>query len=59
MLEKNLIVDVPRNNGNELSKQIIKLLSENNYSLAQIRGLFEGILYDLEKYMPITENKID
>lgn len=59
MLEKNLIVDVPRKNGNELSKQIIKLLSENNYSLAQVRGLFEGILYDLERYMPITENKID
>ena len=59
MFEKNLIVDAPRENGNELSKQIIKLLSENNYSLAQVRGLFESILYDLERYMPVTEDKID
>lgn len=59
MLENELVIDIPRNNGNELSKQIIKLLSENNYSIAQTRGLFRSILYDLEMYMPITENKID
>lgn len=59
MLENELVTDIPRNNGNELSKQIIKLLSENNYSVAQTRGLFKSILYDLEMYMPITENKID
>lgn len=59
MLENELVTDVPRNNGNELSKQIIKLLSENNYSVAQTRGLFKSILYDLEMYMPITESKID
>lgn len=59
MLENELVMDIPRNNGNELSKQIIKLLSENNYSVAQTRGLFKSILYDLEMYMPITESKID
>lgn len=56
--QDNILVDEPKENSIELQKEIINLLSKNNYSLSQTRGLFEHILNNLERFMPVTDNKI-
>lgn len=57
IFQENILVDEPKENSNELQKQIVNLLSENKYTISQTRGLFENILNELERFMPISENK--
>lgn len=46
---------VDENNSNDISKDIIKLLSDNKYTISQTRALFNHVLSDLERFMPIIE----
>jgi hypothetical protein len=46
---------VDENNSNDISKDIIKLLSDNKYTISQTRALFNHVLSDLERFMPIVE----
>lgn len=59
MCETNHILKDESNKNCILMPQIKKLLSENGYSISQTRGLFDWILSDLERYMPITMDNIE
>ena len=53
---KEIYVDEPINNSIELRNQIITLLSENDYSISEARGLFNGVIQTLERYMKIKND---
>ena len=45
---------IPGNTGEEIKKQFINILSENQFSISQTRCLFNSILTQFERYMPVT-----
>ncbi len=57
-IQEEIFIDCPTEQYNELQKQIINLLYENNYSISQARGLFKNTIELLERFMPITNNTI-
>lgn len=57
-IQEDIFVDFPTEKYEEIQKQIINLLQENNYSISQARGLFKSIIEMLERFMPITNETI-
>ena len=47
---------IPGNTGEEIKKQFISILSENKLSISQTRCLFNSILTQFERYMPVTNH---
>jgi len=43
--------------GDEIKKEFISILSENKFSISQTRCLFNSILEQFERYMPVTNHK--
>lgn len=48
---------IPGSIGDDIAKQFINTLSENKLSISQTRGLFNHILTQFERYMPVTNHK--
>ena len=63
MYENSVIKEIPaedtitQNNGYNIKKKFIKILSENKFSISQTRCLFNSILEQFERYMPVTNHK--
>lgn len=51
-----VFIDEAKNNSIQLREQIIDLLSDNNYSISEARGLFYSIIEELERYMVINND---
>ena len=49
-----VFIDEPRKDYIQLQNQIIDLLSNNNYSISEARGLFYSIIKTLERFMVIN-----
>lgn len=49
-------IDIPfsEQNRGKVENTIINLLSKNNFSLSQTRGIFMSIIERFERYMPVT-----
>lgn len=47
---------MPGNIGDDIAKQFINILSENKFSISQTRCLFNSILTQFERYMPVTNH---
>ncbi len=47
---------LPNNIGEDIKKQFINILSENKLSISQTRCLFNNILIQFERYMPVTNH---
>lgn len=48
---------VPADNGENIKNKIINILSENQFSISQTRCLFNNIIEQFERYMPVTNHK--
>lgn len=48
---------IPGSIGDDIAKQFINTLSENKLSISQTRCLFNHILTQFERYMPVTNHK--
>lgn len=48
---------IPGSIGDDIAKQFINTLSENKLSISQTRYLFNHILTQFERYMPVTNHK--
>lgn len=61
IIKKNFLPeDSPRteeyNNYNKIEKDIINTLSENQFTISQARYLFNNILKQFEREMPVTNH---
>lgn len=58
--EKILPEDIPRtkecNNYNKIKRDIINTLSENQFTISQARYMFNNILNQFERNMPVTNH---
>lgn len=56
-----LAEDSPRNNEydkySKIEKEIINTLSENQFTISQTRYMFNNILMQFERYMPVTNHR--
>lgn len=43
--------------GEKVKNQFINILSENQFSISQTRCLFNSIISQFERYMPVTNHK--
>lgn len=58
IIKDNAPTDIPRDkNINDTENKIINLLSERQYSLSEVRGLFDSIIDGFEKCMPVTNHR--
>lgn len=48
---------IPGGVGENVKNQFINILSENQFSISQTRCLFNSIISQSERYMPVTNNK--
>ena len=60
MIPDTFLIEIlsPENKGKETADTIIDILSSRNYTIAQVRCLFNNILTQLEKHMPISNNEV-
>lgn len=63
MFENTVIRDMPLEDvipacvGENVKNQFINILSENQFSISQTRCLFNSIISQFERYMPVTNHK--
>lgn len=63
MFENTVIRDmlledvIPAGVGENVKNQFINILSENQFSISQTRCLFNSIISQFERYMPVTNHK--
>lgn len=63
MFENAVIRDMPLEDvipagvGENVKNQFINILSENQFSISQTRCLFNSIISQFERYMPVTNHK--
>lgn len=48
---------MPADIGENVKNHFINILSENQFSISQTRCLFNSIISQFERYMPITNHK--
>lgn len=48
---------IPGSIGENVKNQFINILSENQFSISQTRCLFNSIISQFERYMPVTNHK--
>lgn len=49
--------DIMPSEGENIKNQFINILSENQFSISQTRCLFNNIIEQFERYMPVTNHK--
>lgn len=58
IIEKMPLEDViPAGTGENVKNQFINILSENQFSISQTRCLFNSIIEQFERRMPVTNHK--
>lgn len=63
MFENTVIKEIPSEDimtvgvGENVKNQFIDILSENQFSISQTRCLFNSIIEQFERYMPVTNHK--
>lgn len=63
MFENTIIKDIPPEDvmpagvGENVKNQFINILSENQFSISQTRCLFNSIIGQFERLMPVTNHK--
>lgn len=63
MFENTVIKEIPPEDvipasiGENVKNQFINILSENQFSISQTRCLFNSIISQFERYMPVTNHK--
>lgn len=63
MFENTVIKEIPSEDvmptvvGENVKNQFINILSENQFSISQTRCLFNSIINQFERYMPVTNHK--
>ncbi len=63
MFENTVIKDIPSEDvmpagiGENIKNQFINILSENQFSISQTRCLFNSIISQFERHMPVTNHK--
>lgn len=62
MFENTVIKEIPIEDvipaiGENIKNQFINILSENQFSISQTRCLFNSIISQFERYMPVTNHK--
>lgn len=63
MFENTVIKEMPSEDviptgvGENVKNQFINILSENQFSISQTRCLFNSIISQFERYMPVTNHK--
>lgn len=63
MFENTVIKEIPPEDvmpagvGENVKNQFINILSENQYSISQTRCLFNSIISQFERLMPVTNHK--
>lgn len=63
MFENTVIKDKPSEDvmpagiGENIKNQFINILSENQFSISQTRCLFNSIISQFERHMPVTNHK--
>lgn len=64
MFENTVIKEMPSEDilsagvGENVKNQFINILSENQFSISQTRCLFNSIISQFERFMPVTNHKI-
>lgn len=64
MFENTVIKEIPSEDvipavGENVRNLFINILSENQFSISQTRRLFNSILSQFKRYMPVTNHKKD
>ena len=63
MYNRTIIMDMPKEDNmpskvyDDIKNQFINILSENQLSISQTRCLFNGILEQFERFMPVTNHR--
>jgi hypothetical protein len=63
MFENTIVKDIPPEDvisdsvGENVKNQFINILSENQFSISQTRCLFNSIISQFERLMPVTNHK--